>query len=387
MNGKQAITKPITIGHVIYAFHDGGMERGILNIINFGDQERFRHIVLCLTQAGAFANQLRSPACEVVELRKRPGNDLHLPIRIAAAARRHQVDILHARGWSTLVETVVAARLAGIRATVYGFHGKTIEDLGGLSFERKWAQRIAVRWYQCVVTLNSRMRSEFATECCLPEERIRIIANGVDIETFYPRKDRGKLRATFGLPTDRFIVGNVARLDPIKNHEVILRALYRLREQGCQPFFLLIGEGSHRPVLEREIERLNMAEDVCLYGYSDRIPELLNCMDVYIQSSFYEGFSNTVLEAMACGLPILATDVGGMRDLFFEGREGFFFHPHDDETLAALIARLQKDSFLRRTIAEQVRFHIVENFSVQNIVHAYESIYLKLAVTTSYLKN
>jgi len=387
MKNGQSISGSVTVGHTIYAFTDGGMEQGLINLINYGDRDRFHHVILCLTQAGFFASRLTSPACEVVELRKRPGNDLRLPGRIAAAARRHRLHILHARGWPTLVETALAARLAGVSATIYGFHGKTMEDLRGISLKRRWVQRVMIRCYNRVMTLNPRMRSELAADYGLPDDRIHIIANGVDVATFRPREARGRLRAAFGLPADRFIIGNVARLDPVKNHEVILRALRRLQERGRKPFFLLVGEGSHRAVLEREIECSRLTEDVHLFGYSDRIQELLNCMDLYIQSSFYEGFSNTVLEAMACGLPVLATDVGGTADLFCEGHEGFLFRPQDDEKLAWLIMRLEGDSLLRRTMAERARRRIVEHFSVQAMVREYETMYLELAGAVNRQKN
>jgi sugar transferase (PEP-CTERM/EpsH1 system associated) len=383
MKDGQATAAPVTVGHTIYAFRDGGMERGVLNIVNYGDRDRFHHVILCLTQAGSFASQLTSPACEVIELHKREGNDLRLPGRIAAAARRHHVDILHARGWPTLVETVLAARLAGVRATIYGFHGKTIEEIQGLGPLRRWVQKGVIRCYQRVVTLNCGMRADLAVECSLPEDRIQIIANGVDVDIFRPREDRCTLRAAFGLPVDRFIIGNVARLDPVKNHEVILRALHRLRAHQPTPFFLLIGEGHYRSALEREVERLGLSADVRLFGYSERIPELLNCLDLYIQSSFYEGFSNTVIEAMACGMPVLATDVGGTTDLFAAGQHGFFFHPEDDQTLAALIIHLQQDGALRRAMADRARRHVVEHFSVDTMVRSYEAMYLELASLAS----
>lgn len=355
------------------------MERGLLNIINHGDCDRFYHIVLCLTQAGAFADQLRSPACKVVELHKKAGNDLRLPGRLAAAARQYKLDILHARGWPTLVETALAAHWAGVRTTVYGFHGRTMEDLQGIGLMRRWVQKVMIRRYHRVMTLNRRMQSELAADCSLPEGRIHIIANGVDVNAFCPCADSSTLRAAFGLPLNRFIIGNVARLDPVKNHAVILRALCHVRKQGLKPLFLLVGEGPQRTVLEQEIKRLHIAADVRLFGYSDRISELLQCMDLYIQSSFYEGFSNTLLEAMACGLPVLATDVGGTADLFTDGREGFFFQPEDEETLASLISRLQQNGLLRSIMAKQARHRVVEHFSVHTMVRNYEAMYLELA--------
>jgi sugar transferase (PEP-CTERM/EpsH1 system associated) len=373
----------VIVGHTIYAFSDGGMERGLLNLVNYGDHECFQHVIICLTQAGSFVHQLASPACRIVELHKRDGNDLRLPGRIAAVSRRHRVNILHARGWPTLVETAVAARLAGVRRTVYGFHGKTMEDLQHPSLLRHWIQKAVIRSYHRVMTLNRQMRTDLATASGLSEDRICVIANGVDVTRFRPREDRRAIRARFGLPSHRFIIGSVARLDAVKNHEVILQALCRLRQHHSMPFFLLVGEGPHRAMLAQAIERLQLAADVCLFGYSDSIAELLNCMDLYIQSSFYEGFSNTLIEAMASGLPVLATDVGGTADILFAGQEGFFFHPTDVDTLASLILRLQQDSQLRRVLAERARRRVVEHFAVHEMVRLYEAMYQRLAVTTS----
>jgi sugar transferase (PEP-CTERM/EpsH1 system associated) len=365
----------LTIGHTIYAFKEGGMERGLLNIINFSRQERFRHVIMCLTEAGEFARQLRPPSCRVIEFRKKPGNDIRLALRIARSARECGVNILHARGWPTLLETAFAARLAGIDATIYGFHGKTASELAGLGMMRRTAQAVALRSYDRVVTLNQRMRADLAAESYLPESRIQVIANGVDLEAFQPREDRAALRARFGLPSNRFIIGNIARLDPVKNHEVIFSALSRFRTRAERPYFVIVGEGEHRTVLERCIRQLDLEEDVRLMGYSNRIAELLNCMDVYVQSSLYEGFSNTILEAMACGLPIVATDVGGTADLFSDGQEGYLFHEKDDRALALALSTLQIDPKKREVMGEAARNRAREEFSIESMVRAYEEMY------------
>lgn len=371
--------KRISVGHAIYSFKEGGMERGVLNVINYSDPERFRHVILCLTESGAFAEQVKAPDCLVINFRKKDGNDLRLPVRLAQAARRHSLDVLHARGWATLVETTVAAVLASIPRTVYGFHGKTMNDLQGIGFLRRLVQQVFIRRYSRVVTLNQQMASDFACECRLSPEHIRIITNGVDVKHFSPREDRLGLRTRFGVPTDRFVVGTVARLDPVKNQEMIIRALHRLKAHSARPFCLLVGEGAHRPLLEAQIKTLGLAEDVRLLGYNDQIPMLLNCMDLYIQSSFYEGFSNTVLEAMACGVPVLATRVGGTADLFTDGEQGLLFPSDDDAALVTLISRLVDDRILRQSIADRARRHVVEHFSVQTMVRSYEALYQELA--------
>jgi sugar transferase (PEP-CTERM/EpsH1 system associated) len=374
---------PTTVGHTIYAFKEGGMERGLVNIINHGDQGRFRHIILCFTEAGEFARHIQSPSCRVIEFHKGPGNDVRLVGRLAAAIKENGINLLHARGWATLLETAFAARLAGVRASIYGFHGKTVNELGRTSLLRRAAQAIGVRSYNRLVTLNRRMREDFARETFIPRERISIIANGVDHELFSPKLDREALRRRFGIPVDRYIIGTIGRLDPVKNHEVILEALALFPRVEGRPFLLIVGEGEARAMLEKTIKQLGLEDDVCLHGYSNDTPWLLGCMDVYVQSSWYEGFSNTVLEAMSTGLPVLVTDVGGTRDLVDEGREGFFFSPTDASGLARLIRRLWSDRLLLGQMGKQARSRVCKDFTLRPMVEAYESMYRELSCSPS----
>jgi sugar transferase (PEP-CTERM/EpsH1 system associated) len=371
----------IRVGHVIHALTSGGMERGVLNIVNYGDPARFRHFIMCLTRADSIVSEIRTPDCEVVELGKRPGNDWRLPARLAAVARRAGLDVLHARGWPALVETAVGAALARVKGTVYGFHGRTIRELDGLPRRRWWAQKLFVPRYRRLVTLNHRMRREFATECGVPEHRIDVIPNGVDTERFRPRADKGRLRVRFGVPADRLVIGTVARLDPVKNHALILRTVKRCLDDGIRPFVLLIGDGPHRDTIAAEVARLGLTHDVRLYGHSNEVPELLNCLDVYVQPSFYEGFSNTLLEAMACALPIVATDVGGTADLVSDGVEGWLFKSNDESALTRLIAGCRAEG-ARAAVGARGRQRVLTEYSIQHMVRSYEAMYTRLANDT-----
>lgn len=366
------------MGHTIYAFKEGGMERGLLNIVNHGDPSQFTHTIICLTEAGAFANQIAVPSCRIVELRKKPGHDFGLIRSIAAIAQDHGIDVLHARGWPTLVETAIAARLANVKSTVYGFHGKTMSDLSRRSLLRRAVQALAIRTYKNVVTLNARMRGDLAREAWLPESRITVIANGVDVNRFSPERKKEAVRKQYGLPSERLIVGNVARLDPVKNHEVLLHAVAKIAKHRRPPFLLIVGDGDHRPVLEQLIITLGLTDHVLLSGYREDIPSFLSCMDVYVQSSHYEGFSNTVLEAMASGLPIVASDVGGTRDLFLEGQEGHYFAPNDAQGLADVLTKLQDNESLRKAMGDRARRRAAETFSLETMVRQYERLYEKL---------
>jgi glycosyltransferase involved in cell wall biosynthesis len=300
---------------------------------------------------------------------------------IARITRKYDIDILHARGWPTFVETAGGAFLSGRAKTVYGFHGKTFEDISGVTLRRRCAQRAIIKLYDRVVTLTPRMRDEVASDCGLSVESIRVVPNGVDVNRFAPQKHKSTLRSAFGIPLDRFVIGNVGRLDPVKNQKTILRSLRQLRRDGIAPYFILVGEGVERSELENQVKTLGLDQDVRFVGYSDQVQDLMNCMDVYVQPSYYEGFSNTILEAMACGVPVLTTDVGGTRDVIESGREGFFFEPEDHGRLASLIARLQNDRALLDEMGKDARSRTIKNFSVESTVALYENLYIELRST------
>lgn len=369
----------IVVGHMIYAFTVGGEERELLNIIRYGNKERFLHVIVSFTEVGAFGEEAQRLGFRVLSLNKKMGNDFSLPFRIAKLISTYGVRVIHARGWATLVEAALASRLARVRGSIYAFHGRTYDDLQGRSIKRQMIQSFFVRAYDRIVTLNSLMKREFSRECRLSEDKIDVIANGIELDRFSPSSNRSALREAHGIPLDRFVIGNVGRLDPVKNHETLLRAVYGLKQRGRRPYLVIVGEGQSRAALESLIASLDLADDVRLSGFSKRIPELLNCMDLYVQSSLYEGSSHTLVEAMACGLPVVATDVGGTADLFEDGREGFRFKPRDENALLELIAKIQDDPQLRRTMGYHARDRALKLFSVEMMVKRYEQIYHELA--------
>jgi sugar transferase (PEP-CTERM/EpsH1 system associated) len=366
----------LVVGHPIFAFKEGGMERGLLNLINYGNQDKFFHIIICLTEADHLANCITSKNCRIVELQKKLGNDFALPFAIAKLIRQHKIEVLHARGWPTMVETILAAFSKKRVRTIYGFHGKTAMELGSpLSKKRILAQTFCAKWYDKMVTLNTTMQGELAKDCGVQNDRITIIANGVDVDHFFPIKGKEALRQKYGLPINAVIIGNVARLDSVKNHEIVLHTIKQLKRKNREVLFLLVGEGDRRAFLENEIRRLHIQDNVRLFGRSNQISELMNCMDIFVQSSWYEGFCNTMLEAMACGVPVLASKVGGNQDILAPGHNRFLFDPKDAGHLVCLLNDLIDNHQLRNQAGNEARSHVVEKYSIEYMVQEYENLY------------
>ena len=370
----------ICIGHVVHAFSVGGEERELANIVRYGDGVRCRHVIVALTEVGDFGKDLPQDRCTVVALRKQPGNDWSIPGKLATIFKREQVTVVHARGWATLVETALAAWWARVPIRIYAFHGKTISELSGLSLKRRLLQALAIRLYTRLVTLNRLMQQDLARECWLPRSRIAVIRNGIDSSQFRPKEDRKALRQRYGIPGDQFVVGTVGRLDPVKNHEGLLAAVRQLCDAGHSIYVLIVGEGEHRGVLECEIKRLNLQGHVCLFGFSDRVADLLNCMDAYVQSSWYEGASHTIVEAMACGVPVIASRVGGTSEFFHLSQQDMLFDPHEVAQLTARLLRVMQDKVFRYQYTREIRESALERFSVTAMVGSYEKLYAGEAV-------
>jgi glycosyltransferase involved in cell wall biosynthesis len=231
-----------------------------------------------------------------------------------------------------------------------------------------------------VFTVTGNLRLYHAKQSWLSTDVFRIIHNGVNTEKFSPRPETSaKIRAELKIPENRVVVGSVGRLVPIKDHGTLLRAAELLVREGKNVHVLIVGAG---PELERlrafVTASVDLADRVTFGGASDRVPELLNAMDLFVLPSICEGMSNTILEAMACGLPVIATRVGGNPELGEEGRSACFFAPRDFQSLARIIAGLVDDRGIRRMLGNAGRQHALEEFSLASMVRQYRDLYLEL---------
>jgi glycosyltransferase involved in cell wall biosynthesis len=220
-----------------------------------------------------------------------------------------------------------------------------------------------------------------ARQAWISPERIRVIYNGVDTQRFRPRSsERISLRKKFGLPQERFIVGTVGRTVTIKDHPTLLRAVESMVLKGIDAHALLVGSG---PELERNRQLVKdssvLARRVTFVGSSDEVPDILNTMDVFALTSISEGMSNTLLEAMAAGLPVIATNVGGNPEVVVDGDSGWLFRARDVEALVSRLMSLASDENQRRQLSLAARQRIVERFSLARMLNDYSNLYLELA--------
>jgi sugar transferase (PEP-CTERM/EpsH1 system associated) len=367
------------IAHVIYHLAVGGLENGLANVINGIPEDRYRHAIICLTDYTDFRNRIRNPNVEVHVLHKRPGKDLRLYGKLWRLFLRLKPDIVHTRNLATL-EAQLPALLAGVPHRVHGEHGRDIDDLDGTSRKYQVLRRIFRPLIQRYIALSLDLERYLREQIGVPEQKITHICNGVDTEKFQPADAQAKTV----LPGDfagagKVIIGTVGRMEAVKDQITLVHAFVRLAREcpgGRDTLrLIMVGDGALRAPAQSILESAGLAEAAWLPGERDDVPDLLRAMDVFVLPSLAEGISNTILEAMASGLPIVATDVGGNHELVEQGKTGFLVPRADPAALAEAMRLYVDDPDLRRQHGRAARKRSEDEFSLVKMVRRYQDIY------------
>jgi sugar transferase (PEP-CTERM/EpsH1 system associated) len=367
-------SRPLRVCHVIYRLGTGGLENGLVNLINRMDPEKFEHAVVCVDGAGAFAGRIVRPAVPVVELHKRPGFEAAFYHRAWRAFRRLRPDLVHTRNTAGL-DAIAPARLAGVRTVMHGEHGRTADDPRGSNPRHNLLRRLNAPLVRRFTTVSSDLAGWLGSTVGIAPNKIEVLMNGVDVERFRPGPvDR---RAALpAIPETAVVVGTVGRLDPVKGHRTLVDAVARLQAVVTRPVHLVIvGDGPERPALDGQIRAAGLGDVVHLVGERQDVPTLLRAFDIFCLPSLAEGISNTVLEAMATGLPVVATAVGGNGELVAEGATGSLVTAGDPDALAAGLKPLAEDAHLRRRWGAVARDRACASFSLEAMVRRYEACY------------
>jgi sugar transferase (PEP-CTERM/EpsH1 system associated) len=365
------VTRRIHIQHVLLSLQPGGLENGVVNVINKLDGERFRSSVTCLQQSGAFAARIRDPDVEVHAMGLAPGNDVGLPLRLARLFRRTKTDVVHTRNAEAFFYGWLGAKLARVPALVHSEHGRVLPD----SARRMALQRWMLHATSAAFSVSRQLRADLVKHLRVPERRFEVIYNGVDV-TRTSAADRGGARRIMGAAEGEVVVGSVGRLVTVKNYELLLGAFSRLAPPAR---LVLIGDGPERARLEGLADAKGIAARTTFLGHREDVADLLVGLDVFVLPSLSEGMSNTLLEAMAAGLPTIASDVGGNREIVQDGDSGLLFASEDEAGLLDGLRRLAGDPARRAELGRAGRDRVTREFSMDAMIGKYEALYERVA--------
>ena len=368
---------PPLVTHVIHRLDYGGLENGVVNLINHMPAERYRHAIICLAGYGPeFCKRLRSGDVRVHSLNKRPGKNPSAYWRMWRLLRSLQPAIVHSRNLGTVDMQWIAA-VAGVRHRVHGEHGWDASDPSGLRRRSLLIRRACRPVIQRYVPMSRDLARWLEEDVRVDPSRVRQIYNGVDTETFRPSADESP-----GSRREALTIGIVGRLDPVKNHASLLRAFRSILEREPQLVrdlrLMIVGDGPLRAELESMSKSLELGDRVWFAGARDDTPAQYRAMDVFALPSLNEGISNTILEAMATGLPVVAARVGGNPEIVEDGVSGLLYEQGATDGLPSAILRYVKDPVLRQTHGAAARRRVMQNFSLEAMVQRYLDLYDEL---------
>ena len=374
------------VTHVIHRLDVGGMENGLVNLVNHLPPESFRHAIVCMTDYTEFSRRIQRDDVILHALNKREGKDLTVHGRLWKLLRELKPDIVHTRNLATL-EVQATAALAGVRLRVHGEHGWDVGDLDG----SRGKHRLMRRLFRPLVTQYialSRHQSEYLRSAVMVNPaRLNHVCNGVDTDRFSPRAKPSPSPLPEGFaPADSVVIGSVMRMQPVKAPVDLARAFIMLRDRHPEWFprmrLVMVGNGPLQAAVQQLLIESGVAGQAWLPGARDDIPALMDAMDLFVLPSLAEGICNTILEAMACGRPVVATNVGGNPELVQDRETGALVPPSRPDILASQMMAYAMDPVRRRREGRAARTRAEAEFSIDAMLSGYMRVYARLLSDT-----
>lgn len=346
----------------------GGAEVLLVNLVRKMDRARFEPEIACLKEPGPLGEEI----AQEIPLHSRliRGKfDVSVLPRLAGLMRRRRIDAVVTVGagdkmfWGRL-----AAKLAGVPVVASALHSTGWPDgVGRLN-------RLLTPITDAFIAVAGPHGEHLVERERFPAHKVHVIPNGVDTDRFRPLPNRESVRNSLGLSTTAPVVGILAALRPEKNHGLFLRAARRVRQQIPDARFLVIGDGPRRADLESLCAELDQSDAVQFLGSRSDVPELLSAIDVLALTSHNEANPVSILEALSCGTPVVATDVGSVGQTVIPDRTGLLCPPGQPDAFALRLAELLSDPLEARLLGDSGRQMVKEDWSLQSMVDGYERL-------------
>ncbi len=374
--------KPPLIVHVIYHLDIGGLENGLVNLINHIPSDRYRHAIICLKGYTDFYQRITRKDVKIIALNKEEGLDPKLYLNLFKALRQLNPDIVHTRNLGTMEAQLISV-VARVKARIHGEHGRDMFDLNGDNRKYNLLRQLISPFINHFIAVSKDLETWLVNTIGVSPNKITQIYNGVNNRRFHTNlKKPTELGPTGFFGENTFVIGSVGRMAAVKDYPTLVRAFIQtLKKQPSARKhlrLLIVGEG----ITRNECMELTKKEDienlVWFPGERTDIPVLMQSMDLFVLPSLGEGISNTILEAMSCGLPVVATRVGGNVELVKQGVTGKLIEAGNLNEMAEAILNYYTDAQLVKDHGAAARQQIEANFSMDAMMNAYLSVYDKV---------
>jgi len=366
--------RPLIV-HIIYRLQVGGLENGVINLINHLPIERYRHAIICLQDFTDFRERIQRNDVEIVAMHKKPGQDFAMLKQLYDLFRIWRPAIVHTRNIGCL-EAQLPAWLARVPCRIHGEHGWDVQDPHGQNKTYRWLRRLHAPLVQRFIPLSLEL-DEYLQSIGISTQKISRIYNGVDTKTFHPGSSQA-LPDGFAEP-ENIIIGTVGRMHGVKDQTNLTRAFIQLHndhpEHAKHLRLVMIGDGPLRQECLKMLQTAGLSASAWLPGARNDIPEIMRALTIFVLPSIAEGISNTILESMATGLPVIATRVGGNPELVDENTSGLLVTAENAGALAQALGQYIKQPTLVKQHGEAGLKRIHNHFSLQAMLENYAGVY------------
>lgn len=371
--GPSVTTRLPKVLQVVLSLNPGGTEKLVLELVK-RLQGEVPMAVCCLDQDGAWSDTLRNADIDVTALHRGAGFRPGLGRAIAQFAARHGATVLHCHQYSPFVYGSLARMWRPGLRVVFTEHGRLSD--APPSPKRRVANRFLSRAPRRVFTVSAELKQHLVAEG-FSDDRVGVIYNGVDVGPMPSPELRRAWRRELNIPDGTVAIGTIARLDTVKDFGTMIRSVAGAAQRAPVQL-LIIGDGAERQALEREAQACGAPGLIRFLGHRDDARQLLAACDVYANSSISEGISLTILEAMAAGLPIVATAVGGTPEII-DASCARLVPPRDPAVMSAAFELLAVDLDLRTSLGTAARRRVEERFTLDRMVREYRDVYYRVA--------
>lgn len=366
--------------HVVYRFDTGGLENGVVNLINHMPAAAYRHAVVALTEVvPAFARRIHRDDVRFVSLRKPPGHGWKLYPQLVRLFREWRPAVVHTRNLAAL-ECQVPAWWAGVPVRIHGEHGRDVEDPDGTRQRYQRIRRLYRPFVSHYIALSRDLADYLERRVHVAPERITQVYNGVDTQRFAPANPSpAKIAGCPFSPDEHWIVGTVGRMQPIKDQttlaQAFILALQRQPSMRRRLRLAMVGDGPLRAQAQAMLDAAGVGDASWLPGERSDVADVMRGLSCFVLPSLAEGISNTILEAMASALPVIATAVGGNTELVAAGRSGEIVAPGDPQALADCLLAIAADPAKVAAMGAVGRADAETKFSMAAMVSNYLRVY------------
>ena len=365
----------MNILHVTFNMQIGGTEMVIKSIVDGAADSDFCIGLFCIeTPIGPWGKEMLARGISVEQCNRKSGFDISVVSKIRAVLKQHRIDIVHCHQYTPWVYGALAS-IGTPAKVIFTEHGRFYPD--SRSWKRKIVNPLLLALTTKITAISEATKNALVEFEYLPRDKISVIYNG--IRGFNPISDTVLLkqeRDKLNINHNAMVFGTIARLDPIKNHTMMLRAFADALRQDSNLYLVIVGDGPERRTIESLIEELDLTHNVSLTGYKSDPSLYLNMFDVFLLSSLSEGTSMTLLEAMSLTKPCIVTDAGGNAEIIESNYNGLVTPNDDQDAFARAMVELSSQQ-KQRVFGSNGRARFERLFAAKHMCEKYEQLYLQ----------